>query len=178
MGRKQRKLRGESITRSGSQIVIEREETKSTYEPQVKFPSRAQNQQRLRASKAKPQTPTPEPQPTLVEQALALGRGWRIFMVAVFAVSFVLLITPVVDNLYVTYMFTMETRVLPSIFSVVFGIAIYALGWRLLIGPIDETPKPFAITRWYILGGLACVGLALILMLIGVYSNVQMIRIG
>jgi hypothetical protein len=177
MGRKQRKLREGAVVRGSSQVVIERQDAKSAAEPQVRFPSRSQSQRRLRPAKAPAETRMPERNPTLVEQALDLSRGWRIFMVAVFAISFVLLITPVVDNLYVTYMFAMETRVLPSIISVVFGIAIYALGWRLLIGPIDETPKPYAITRWYILGGLTCIGLALILMMIGVYSNVRMIRI-
>ncbi|MDX2140451.1 MAG: hypothetical protein SF123_20375 [Chloroflexota bacterium] len=177
MGRKQRKLRDGAVVRGASQVVIERQDEKSTTEPQVRFPSRSQSQRRVRLKKAPAETVVPDRNPTLVEQALALSRGWRMFMVVVFALSFVLLITPVVDNLYVTYMFNLETRILPSIVSVVFGIAIYALGWRLLIGYIDETPKPYAITLWYILGGLACVGLALILMLIGLYSNVRMITI-
>jgi hypothetical protein len=108
----------------------------------------------------------------IVEQTLRLARWQRWLMVASFAVAVALLLTPVVDHLYLTYFFSMETRIVPSFVSTGLGVLVYAIGYLLIIGRVGQVPTARRATLWYIMFCLAALALVLILVIIGIYSNV------
>jgi hypothetical protein len=108
----------------------------------------------------------------VIEQTLALPRWGRLLLVALFSIAAALLATPIIDNVYVTYFFDMETRMLPSFVSTAFGFMVYAIGWWLIIGRVGEVPPPRKTALVYVLLGLGALATVLILILVGVYSNV------
>jgi hypothetical protein len=76
-----------------------------------------------------------------VRWCLRLPRLARIVAAAVFALAVTLVVSPMVDYLYLRYFYTDETRVLPSLVTAAFGILVYFLGWWLLVGTAGE-PRP------------------------------------
>jgi hypothetical protein len=180
--------------RSGSQIPSERRgkrEAAPAEQPiEIKFPERsseplpetgsAARRRRKKARRAEQLMAEVEepllPAPGFTEQALSLARVWRLVMVGVFGLCFTLAVTPLVDNLYTTYFFSMDTRIVPSLVSSALGIVVYIAGWRLLVGMRGEVPKPTRAAFWYLVAGIVCVGLVLVLLGIGVYGNLQLSR--
>ncbi len=76
-----------------------------------------------------------------VQWCLKRPRLARIIAVAVFALAVTLVISPMVDYLYLRFFYTDETRILPSLVTAAFGILVYFLGWWLLVGTVGE-PRP------------------------------------
>jgi hypothetical protein len=100
-----------------------------------------------------PSTPLPT---RLVAAILNLPRITRIFISLFFALAVTLALSPIVDNIYLTYMFTPETVIAPALLSTVFGLVMYVLGWQLIIGPVGENPPARFIILWYVgVGALA-----------------------
>ena len=182
------------VVRRGSQIVTDKRESRRHKQPaaenaapvvdgevEIVFPERprggsAERRRRRRERRdtdfvARTENLQLLPAPTFTEQALALPRIWRILLVSLFALAVTLAVTPIVDNFYVSNFFSMETRLLPSLVSVGLGIVTYAVGWRLLIGMVGDTPEPRQSTLWYLIFGICMMALVLILAGVGVFSN-------
>lgn len=98
------------------------------------------------------------------ERVAHLPRLARILLAALFAVATTLLLTPIVDNIYMTYFFDFNTRVLPSLVSTGIGVLIYIAGWVLMIGYAGEAVRPRKATFWYFV--LGCVVLAVVVLLL------------
>jgi hypothetical protein len=190
--------KSEVVVRRGSQVVIEKRESRRASrqsaegsapivegEVEIVFPERPRasdgNAERRRRRKARRDAETVArteglhlaPAPTFTEQALALPRIWRIALVSLFALAVTLAVTPIVDNFYVNNFFSMDTRLLPSLFSVGLGIVTYAVGWRLLIGMVGDAPQPRKATLWYLTFGIVMLVLVLILAGVGVFGNLS-----
>ncbi len=108
----------------------------------------------------------------ILAQTLALARWQRLVLTACFAIGATLLVTPVIDNLYVAYFFHMDTRMIPTFISTGLGVLVYGLGHWLLIGHVGEAPPPRRAALWYLLAGCFVLAFALVLVVIGVYTNV------
>lgn len=128
---------------------------------------------RIGQAQTLPQVEVDLPNGGIVEQTLRLARWQRWLLVASFAVAAALLLTPVIDHLYLSYFFSMETRIVPSLVSTGLGVLVYAIGYVMIIGRVGEVPNARRATRWYLLLGFAALALVLILVIIGVYTNVM-----
>lgn len=186
------------VVRRGSQIVPDKRESRRPSKPaaenstpiaegdvEIVFPERpravegnAERRRRRKSQRDEEVVTRSEglqlaPAPTFSEQALALPRIWRIALVSLFALAVTLAVTPIVDNFYVDNFFSMDTRLLPSLFSVGLGFVVYAVGWRLLIGMVGDAPQPRKATTWYLIFGIAMLALVLILAGVGVFVNLN-----
>ena len=125
-----------------------------------------------------PYVPEMEPprDPTLVERVLMMPRLARMLVTAVFALAGALLVTPLVDTVYMDNFFSMETRLLPALVSAGLGMIIYVIGWRLLVGVVGETPPARPATRNYLIFGVVLLVLVVALVAFGFYSNVPLFR--
>jgi hypothetical protein len=98
---------------------------------------------------------------------LKLPRMVRITMVGLFALAITLSLSPLVDYVYLSYMFTEETRVLPSLVSAAIGVTAYILGWWLMIGTVGELPPPRRLVLIYVLVGIFALSLVIVLTING-----------
>lgn len=117
---------------------------------------------------------SPKTQPATISTAeyfihrlLALPRFTRILLAGFIALAATLLIFPVVDDLYIRFLFTWETRILPSLVSATIGLLVYMLGWQLIVGGAGETLPARAAVLWYVVGGLVVSTLVAVLLLYG-----------
>jgi hypothetical protein len=87
-----------------------------------------------------------------------LPRYIRILMTFVSALAVTFAISPLVDYLYLSYMYTDESRILPSLVSSGIGVGMFILGWWLLVGTVGGTPPVRRGVVWYgIVGGFAVI---------------------
>jgi hypothetical protein len=115
-----------------------------------------------------------QPLPERVAERLArLPRIARIGFAALVAVATVLLITPVVDGIYMTNFFDYNTRILPALVSTGIGIAVYFVGWVVFVGYAGEGARPRRVVFWYFLTGCVVVALVLLLLLNGALDLAQ-----
>lgn len=104
-----------------------------------------------------------------VSTVLSWPRLLRMGLVTVFTLAAVAAVFPLVDSIYIAQFFTEETRILPSLVTLVIGIMMYAAGWWLVIGmPGDTLPLRRALYV-YLLLGLLLVIVVLILLAYGYY---------
>lgn len=101
------------------------------------------------------------------ERILQLPRLARIALAALFAAVTTLLLTPIIDNIYLTYFFDFNTRVLPSLVSTAAGIVTYLVGWVLLVGYAGEGVRPRRATFWYFVAGCAELAFVVLLLMTG-----------
>jgi hypothetical protein len=98
---------------------------------------------------------------------LNIPRPLRLILTGVFALAVTLALSPLIDEAYLRYLYDPSTRVLPSLVSVGFGLAMYALGWFWLIGTVGDRPP----VRWtvlpYMLIGIVAVVVVLVLLVQG-----------
>jgi len=106
----------------------------------------------------------------LIHRLLKWPRFARIVLVAIFALAATLAVSPLVDTIYLTYFFTEETRLLPSLISAGIGLASYFVGWWLVIGSVGETPPARRAILLYIILGIIVIGLLVALTLSGLSS--------
>jgi hypothetical protein len=52
-------------------------------------------------------------------------------------------------------------------------VLVYAIGYVLIIGRVGEVPDARRATLWYLMAGFAALALVLILVIIGVFTNVM-----
>lgn len=108
-----------------------------------------------------------------VDWVLGLPRLTRIVLAALFALAVTLVITPLVDGIYIMNFYDVDTREAPALFSTALGIVFYILGWRLMIGFAGDVPRPNRLVLGYLgVGVVACV-LVIVLVLFGAISGTQ-----
>lgn len=132
--------------------------------------SRKQRQQPRKAGQPK-HPPAREREPGLPTQIVAAvfaqPRMVRIVVVALFALAVTLVMSPIVDGVYLRYFFSRATRIVPSLVSAAFGSLMYLLGWWLLVGvEVDEVHSRWLVL-WYLSLGLLALLLTIILSIIG-----------
>jgi hypothetical protein len=111
-----------------------------------------------------PKQTQPSARPTFWEQITNMNRLLRLLVVAIFAISTTLAVSPLVDSIYLQYFFTPETRILPSLIAMGAGLIMYAFGWLYLVG---SSGQPILISRglkWYVYIGLLMIGIILLWM--------------
>ena len=91
---------------------------------------------------------------------LGLPRILRIIIAALFGVATTLALFEVVDKIYIEYFFSQSTRILPALISGGFGMAMYVVGWQLIVGIIGEERHAKAATVWYFAVGLFAIFLS------------------
>lgn len=104
--------------------------------------------------------------PTL-EWVFDSPRWWRIVLVAIFALCVTLLFVPLVDQLYLQFLYDPATVIVPSLVSTAFGGVAYIAGWRLIIGTVGERPAPSPLAALYLVLLLAALVLTFVLLVVG-----------
>lgn len=105
-----------------------------------------------------------------IHRLFKLPRFVRIVIVFIFALAATLALSPLVDFVYLTYMFTAESRLLPSLVSAGVGLAMYLIGWWLFVGGVDELPPARRAVLLYVMVGILIVCLIIVLALTGISS--------
>lgn len=101
----------------------------------------------------------------LVIRLIRLPRIARIAFAVLFAVATTLLLTPLIDGIYVQRFFDFNTRMLPAIVATVIGIAVYFVGWVVYVGYVGESVRARRAVFWYFFYG-TLVMIAIVLLLI------------
>jgi hypothetical protein len=99
-----------------------------------------------------------------------LPRLVRILLAAVFALSATLAVFPLVDYLYLSYMFTPDTRLLPSLVSAGAGVVMYLVGWWLIVGSVGTVQPSRPAVFWYVCAGVLLMLLVIVLSAFGLFS--------
>lgn len=102
--------------------------------------------------------------PTFWEQITTMNRLLRLLVVVIFSMTTVLATSPLIDTLYLQLFFTPETRILPSLISMGFGLMMYMWGWIYLVG---SSGQPIMISRglkWYVYIGILTIIIVLLWM--------------
>lgn len=118
---------------------------------------------------------TQEERPHLLDRLLLLMLGLprvlRILIVALLALMTVLAVSPIIDEVYLTYFFDLSTdpsrleRLLPSFVTAAIGLASYMAGWIMVVGAVGEERR---VTRNLLVYLGICV-IALLLVIIWFY---------
>ena len=95
----------------------------------------------------------------------------RIVVAALFGFSVTMLVSPVVDSFYLRYLFSPDTRVVPSLVSTTAGVIMYILGWRLTLSAEVAVSPPLREIAWYLLVGSAAFSLVVVLLVGGVVTG-------
>lgn len=103
----------------------------------------------------------------LVTRLGRLPRLARIGFAVLFAVATTLLLTPLIDGIYVQNFFDFNTRMVPSIVSTAIGIIVYFVGWVVLVGYAGETMRARRAVFWYFFYGTLVIVAILLLLITG-----------
>jgi hypothetical protein len=106
----------------------------------------------------------------VVRRILNLPRPARMALVALFGLAATFAIFPLVDSVYLRFLFNEQTRQIPAYVSVGAGLVMYVLGWRLVVGTAGEEQLVRPTVLWYCVVGFAMILLIIILTLFG-YSS-------
>jgi hypothetical protein len=98
---------------------------------------------------------------------LNIPRIGRMALVGVFGLAVTLALSPLIDDVYLRFLFDPSTRVLPSLVSVGFGLVMYALGWIWLIGTVGDRPPVRRAALAYVLIGILAVLVVVMLLVQG-----------
>jgi hypothetical protein len=104
----------------------------------------------------------------VIDWILSLPRLVRILIAIVFALCVTLALSPLVDLIYSEFFFNPQTIIIPSLVSASFGLAMYVMGWRFLVGTVGEKPQARLFVLWYIVLGLMAIVVVTILIVRGV----------
>jgi hypothetical protein len=107
---------------------------------------------------------------SLAERVLRLPRALRVLIAAVFALVATLLLTPIIDLIYVENFFDRSTTLLPALVACAIGMVVYVIGWRLIIGTVGETPIVRPATLIYLIVGVLALSLVVLLVVYGLVS--------
>lgn len=107
----------------------------------------------------------------LVTQILSLPRIGRIGVAALFALAVALAVTPITDMIYLRYLYTQDSALTPALVSAGFGLAMYFVGWQLIIGPVDEIPPARMVILWYVGVGALAILLVIVWIITGIASG-------
>ncbi len=101
---------------------------------------------------------------------LSLPRGGRIGICILFALAVTLALSPIVDTI-LQYRYTLETSTAPMLVAAAFGLAMYFVGWQLVIGIPGETPPARLLILWYVGVGVLALILVIVWLITGVASG-------
>lgn len=108
-----------------------------------------------------------------VQRALELPRVGRMLLAGVFGIAATLALMPLVDGVYLTHLMAWNLPVLPALVSSGAGMAVYIVGWRLMVGTVGERPAAGrAAVLYFWFGVLLCL-LVLALVLYGLALNAR-----
>ena len=102
-----------------------------------------------------------------VEGLVNQPRWRRIFLTAFIALMITLAIFPLVDNIYLRFLFTPETVILPSLVTATIGLIVYFIGWQLLVGSSGSVLSVTFKTWLYLLAGLMATIIVIFLVIQG-----------
>lgn len=103
-----------------------------------------------------------------IDWILNLPRIVRIMIATAFALCVTLALSPMIDMIYMDFFFSPGTVIMPSLVSAAFGLGMYVLGWRFLIGTVGEKPQVRLFILWYFALGLMALAVVAILIVRGV----------
>jgi hypothetical protein len=89
-------------------------------------------------------------------------------IVGIIALALTELVRPTVDAIYLRYMFTQGTRMLPALVLAAMGLAFYVLGWYLVVGLSGETPPARRSVSVYVGAGILALIAIVVQVIIGV----------
>jgi hypothetical protein len=107
----------------------------------------------------------------LINQLLSVPRMGRIALSMVFALAVTLALNPIIDSIYLRYLYTPETTLAPAFVAVGFGLVMYFVGWQLFIGLPGETPPARLVILWYVGVGALAILLVVIWLVTGFASG-------
>jgi hypothetical protein len=106
-----------------------------------------------------------------VNQLLSLPRVGRIALSIVFALAVTLALNPIIDSIYLQYLYTPETILAPALVAAGFGLAMYFVGWQLFIGLPGEGPPARLVILWYVGVGALAILLVVVWLVTGFASG-------
>ncbi|MAU11163.1 MAG: hypothetical protein CL607_15190 [Anaerolineaceae bacterium] len=109
----------------------------------------------------------------LASRFIQRPRLLRIILVALIALSWVMLVFPLVDLVYFNYFFDVETRAVPAYVTAGIGLLIYMLGWYWLVGTVGLRDRMRArpVAGLYLLLGLLVFVVDVCLVIYGLVSQ-------
>lgn len=110
---------------------------------------------------------------TWLESVVRLPRLARMALAVLFALSVTLLLTPLIDGWYLSSFDAAEAPLLPALASASAGVIAYLIGWRLLVGLVDEPPQANGALAVYLIAGCAALLLTIVLVILGAVSGVS-----
>lgn len=110
---------------------------------------------------------------TWLGPVVRLPRLARMVLAILFALSLTLLLTPLIDGWYLSSFDAAEAPMLPALASASAGVIAYLIGWRLLVGFIDEPPQASGALAVYLMAGCAALLLTIVLVILGAASGVS-----
>jgi len=102
---------------------------------------------------------------------LGLPRIGRIGVAALFALVVTLAVSPIIDTIYLRYLYTPESVLAPALVSTGFGLAMYFVGWQLIIGTVGEIPPARMVVLWYVGVGVLAFVLVVVWLITGFASG-------
>ena len=109
----------------------------------------------------------------LLERLLSLPRIARIWLAGVFALALTLLLIPVIDGIYLEYLYSPDTRDVAAYVAAAIGVVMYLIGWRLIVGFAGESPRVNRAVLWYVCFSAAVSLIALALFIYGAAAGAQ-----
>jgi hypothetical protein len=103
----------------------------------------------------------------MIRRTFGFSRIGRILVCAVIALAATLTIRPLIDLIYLDYFYDPGTVIVPAWIATAVGIAVYAIGWRLVVGMAGEVPQPGRAAAYYLVVG---VGLVVYIAVLTVYG--------
>lgn len=96
----------------------------------------------------------------IADRILDLPRLSRLVMVVLFALAMALLLQPVIDALYLRYVFPWTTadvsdltRAIPSLIIAAIGVAMFFAGWALVVGKAGtRPPRRAGVIVYFVVG--------------------------
>ncbi|NWF68616.1 MAG: hypothetical protein HXY40_05995 [Chloroflexi bacterium] len=113
----------------------------------------------------------------LVRSLLRIPRLLRILICAVFGFAVTLGTTPIIDYLYLRFIYNDSTELtrsihaaVPALIEISLGLAMYMVGWLCFVGTRAETPTARPAVLWYFGAGSLAVFLVLLWIIQGAIS--------
>jgi hypothetical protein len=90
---------------------------------------------------------------SVIRRVFRLSRAGRILVCAMIALAATLTIRPLIDLIYLDNFYDPSTVIVPAWIATAVGIAVYVIGWRLVVGMVGETPTPSRAGAYYLMLG-------------------------
>ncbi|PJF26192.1 MAG: hypothetical protein CUN53_08950 [Phototrophicales bacterium] len=108
----------------------------------------------------------------MVRRTLRFSRIGRILVCAVIALATTVTIRPLIDLVYLDYFYDPGTVIVPAWIATAVGIAVYAVGWRLVVGMAGEVPQPNRAAVYYLVVGVGLIVYIVVLTVHGLITAV------